>query len=301
MLHIGIDIAKRSHEVAILDEQGVLCGKPFSIKNKREGVDYLMKRLRQVNPQGQSLRFGLEATGHYWLALYCALEDLGHHVTVLNPMQSAAYRKLQIRPVKTDRVDARCIAEVIRIRPAQPSPYTNEKLYSLRQLTRLRNELIQQNSLNKRRALAVVDRVFPEFETLFSHVFGKTARAILVHYGTPQRISALDVETLTTFIRHHSGGKLGGAKAELVLQTAQNSFSARLGQDVAHLQLRLLIEQIEFVEQQIETLETEIETYMTEIPQTLTTIPGIAKGLAATLIAEIGDIGDDLLQAEKGA
>lgn len=163
-----------------------------------------MKRIASVNINSEAVHFGLEATGHYWVALYCALEDAGCQVTVLNPMRSAAYRKLQIRPVKTDRVDARCIAEIIRLLPPSRTPYTDDKLFGLRQLTRLRRELVERNAIAKRQTLAIIDRVFPEFETLFSHIFCKTARAILKEFGTPARIAELDIDEFAQGTAHRS-------------------------------------------------------------------------------------------------
>lgn len=290
MLYIGIDIAKRSHQVAILNAEGLPMGKSFSIPNRRAGVEHLMKRIASVNLNNEPLHFGLEATGHYWVALYCSLEDAGCQVTVLNPMRSAAYRKLQLRPVKTDRVDARCIAEIIRLLPPSRTPYTDDKLFGLRQLTRLRRELVERNAIAKRQTLAIIDRVFPEFETLFSHVFCKTARAILKAFGTPARIAELDIDEFAQFVHQQSGGKVKRARAERILEAAKGSFSARIGQAVAHLQLKIHLEQMEFIDAQIDTINLEIDSYMQEIPQTLTTIPGISDGLAATIISEIGTI-----------
>jgi len=52
----------------------------------------------------------MEATGHYWLALFEALSAAGYKIVVLNPLQIAAYRRSGIRKVKNDRNDAWWVA-----------------------------------------------------------------------------------------------------------------------------------------------------------------------------------------------
>ena len=73
----------------------------------------LLAQIAAVNLLGEPIRFGLEATGHYWLALYSQLTHAGHEVIIINPIKTSAQRKLRIRPVKNDRIDARTIADII--------------------------------------------------------------------------------------------------------------------------------------------------------------------------------------------
>jgi transposase len=68
----------------------------------------------------EPVAIGMEATGHYWLALYDDLTQRGYPVTVINPLQVAAYRRSGVRKVKSDRTDAFWIANFLRI--AAPAP-----------------------------------------------------------------------------------------------------------------------------------------------------------------------------------
>jgi len=66
----------------------------------------------------------MEATGHYWLALYCFLRNAGYQVHVVNPIQSDAARNLYIRKSKTDQKDASILADLRRaLRLAASSAY----------------------------------------------------------------------------------------------------------------------------------------------------------------------------------
>src|SRR5439155_26537708 len=95
-----------------MGQDGRQIGKARRLRNPRLGARALLDDLRQ---RREPATIGLEATGHYWLALHDALERAGHTVQVLNPLQTHAYRKTTIRKVKNDRKDAWLIADVVRM------------------------------------------------------------------------------------------------------------------------------------------------------------------------------------------
>ena len=159
MFYCGIDIAKRKHAVALLDEHGHSHKAVFTIENNQSGMETLLAELK---PLGE-VRIGLEATGHYWLVLYDVLTRNGYSVSVLNPMQIAAYRKSGLRKVKNDSTDAVWIADFLRISNAPPSIQEIPILMQLRELTRFRFWLSEQIGDCKRKLLTILDRVFPEY------------------------------------------------------------------------------------------------------------------------------------------
>ena len=136
---------------------------------------------------------GLEATGDYWLALYDELTERGYPVTVLNPFQVAAYRRSGLRKLKTDASDAGWIADVMRVANPPPTSQNIPIFLQLRELTRFRFRLVEQTSNCKRKILSILDRVFPEYETLFSSVFLKSSRALLEEAATAQEIADFDL------------------------------------------------------------------------------------------------------------
>lgn len=62
----GIDVAKRKHAVAILNERGQAHKAVFEVENTQAGLTCLVETLKTLD--GEAL-VGLEATGHYWLSL----------------------------------------------------------------------------------------------------------------------------------------------------------------------------------------------------------------------------------------
>lgn len=109
---IGIDIAKRSHEATVIDDAGQILGR-INFANSNAGGIKLLDFIAKLNPQDEKVVFGMEATGHYWLAIYSYLVERDFHVCVINPIQSDSLRNLFIRKTKNDQRDSFIIAEII--------------------------------------------------------------------------------------------------------------------------------------------------------------------------------------------
>ena len=247
----------------------------------------LLDDLQQLS---EPATIGLEATGHYWLALHDALMRAGHPVQVLNPLQTHAYRQTTIRKVKNDRKDAWLIADVVRIGRGRAAYVPDETILQLRELTRFRWSLVDQIGDAKRRALTVLDRVFPEYETLFSDVFIKSSRALLERATSAAEFADADLAELTVLLEHTSRGKLGRSRAEAVVTAARGSLGLTKLGGVAGFELRTVLDQITFLERQVAAVEQQIELRLGTLEQHLTDINGIGPVLAASLVAEIGDI-----------
>ena len=86
-LIVGVDIGKSTHYATILDTAGHKVGGVIKFGNSLKGGQLLLERVLSVKPQNQTVVFGLEATGHYWLPLYLFLLDNGYKVQVFNPYQ----------------------------------------------------------------------------------------------------------------------------------------------------------------------------------------------------------------------
>lgn len=287
---VGIDIHKRVHQVAILDEFGKPVGKSFKIKNTRHGFDELMARVCEANPHQLPVRFGMEATGHYWLSLHAALVEREYEVIVFNPLRTIAYRNLQIRPVKNDRIDARCIAEIVRMDPEPDHYATDESLASLRQLTRMRTELCDQIADQKRRITSLLDQIFPELLPLFPARFNKGALAVMEHCPTPAEVLELGLEKLTELLDTATRGRMGQKRAEEIYKAAETSFGMQRASTTVSFQIKLFVKQVHFIQEQVSEIEDEIEQLISRMPQHLTSITGIGSTLAATILGEIGHI-----------
>ena len=159
---------KRSHEAIIMDEEGTVVQKSFSIVNNCTGYNKLLEFVRRVTRDRAAVSFGMESTGHYWLPLYTRLKKEGYQVYVINLIQSDSLRGMYLRQTKTDSKDSFIIADVIRFGRFSEANVSQEKLHALRELCRNRIFMVDSVSDVKRKLISLVDQCFPEYETLFS-------------------------------------------------------------------------------------------------------------------------------------
>ena len=287
MYYCGIDVAKRKHAIALLDENGQPVQRAFTIENTRAGFDQLLQALAALN--GPVL-IGLEATGHYWWALYDDLTHHEHRVVVLNALQVHAFRKSGVRKVKSDRTDAVWIAEFLRFSRPEPAKPTTAVFLQLKDVSRFRYHLSDQIGDCKRKLLSVLDRVFPEYETLFSSVFLTTSRQLLTQAVSPQALADFDLQELTELLHTASRGRFDRAKADALQTLAKQSIGVRFLADAAQLQVRCLLGQIDLLEEQRQLVDDALAQLMAQVPHHLTSIPGVGSTTGAALLAEIGDI-----------
>jgi len=294
MLYVGIDIGKRHHEVGVIDDQGHPVGKTLRFANTKVGSEKLLNYFNQHGLTPDNSVIGLEATGHYWLSVFSFVHKLGFKTTVFNPLQSDALRHFYIRKTKTDVQDAYLIAQVIRIDSPDETPFIEEDLLQLRHLERLRYSFVDQASDIKRKVISLLDQVFPEYEQLFSDIFGKSSTELLKNYTLPEEILEVDTNELINLLMKASNGRLGESrslnKVNQLRESALNTFGITIGTDVFKLQIQLLLEQIELIEKHL----SEIEQVMIEISNRqehfLTTITGVSDVTACVVLGEIGSI-----------
>lgn len=290
MVIIGIDIAKHSHEATLMGENGQVLGKPISFQNSFAGFNKLMTAVKAYADAPSNMVFGMEATGHYWLGLYAHLRNAGCCIHVINPIQSDALRGMFIRQTKNDTRDSFIIAEVIRIGRFTKTSLSEPELLALRELCRHRFYFVDTVSDLKRKVIALLDQVFPEYQHLFSDVFGITSTQLLSQYSTPEEILAVDTDKLCAILSSASRGRLSLDKAVELKHAASNSFGIMLIADTMGLLIKQMLEQIRFIEGQIQDLENAISSKFSGFDSYLNTITGIGDTLASVIFSEIGDI-----------
>jgi transposase len=285
----GIDIAKDKHVVCMINRDGVLCIRPASFANTAEGYQRLLDRLKESG-RTSSVLVGMEATGHYWYSLHDFLVRHGYTVAVLNPIQTARQISQAIRKCKTDKLDAQCIAALIRSGSYKPAAIPGEMAMTCRQLTRLRHSMIQQQTRIKQLLWSKLQPIWPEYEPLFTNPFGTTARTVLRIASTPQGILEIDHDDLSEMIRSTSRGKLGQIKAQEIRDAAQKTIGMQRGRDGISLGINCLLDQMEALEPVREKLEKQIMDMAEKLPQYLLTLPGASPLNIVSLYGEVDPI-----------
>ena len=291
MLYLGIDIAKHNHVASLLDENAKPLFKAFSFSNTIDGANSLIEKLSDFITTTADVEVDMEATGHYWLSIYSFLVEKGYTVHIVNPIQTDGWRKCtEIRKRKTDIIDSVLIADLIRYGDFVETSLADENTMSLRNLSRFRNYLVSSIGDLKRKVICVLDQVFPEYQSVFSDIFGKTSKELLTHFQTADDFENITAEQLKTVLENVTLKGFLKNKISHISALAANSFGLKFCRDSFSLQLKLLIEQITFIEAQISDVETEINIILDKINSPIPTIPGIGSVTAAVILGEIGDI-----------
>ena len=105
---VGIDVSKRKLDVAVLFSNGKYRTKVVS--NDSKGFEELRLWLGKQGVD-EGVHVCMEARGIYWEGVAGYLFDRGFVVSVVNPFQVKAFGGSRLARAKTDRVDAKLIAE----------------------------------------------------------------------------------------------------------------------------------------------------------------------------------------------
>jgi len=291
MISIGIDIAKKGHVAAAVDGGGKAVVRSFQFNNTADGFAKLLARLAEAGAEPGDALVGMEATGHYWIALFDFLCSRGWKVAVINPIQTDAFRKVEtVRKRKTDASDALLIAELVRFRAFEPSAMADEATAGMRDLARFRMSLVEECTALKNQLKALMDRAFPEYESLFSDVFCASSMAVLRSFPAPEQIARTDIRTIERTLREASRGRLGRARAEQLKAAAKASVGVSFGARSLAFQVKVIAETLAFIGGQVDAVEAELGSMLAGTQgEWLKTIPGVDTVLASLIAGEIGD------------
>jgi transposase len=167
---VGIDVAKNTIEVALGQKAAT-----FSLDNTPEGIDSLLTRLSGC----QVALVVMEATGGLESAVACAFQVAGYAVAIINPRHARDFARAMGQLAKTDRIDARLLAqlgEVIERHPerhkfVKPLPTAESQVLAalgtrrrqlLTMLVAERNRLAQTHAQTKKSINAIIEALTKE-------------------------------------------------------------------------------------------------------------------------------------------
>ena len=165
---VGIDVAKAQVDVAVLG--AVLEAQRFD--NEAEGHSALAAALA---PLGVALVV-MEATGGYEAALACALQAAGLAVAVVNPKQARDFAKSMGKLAKTDRIDARMLAEFAAVLVRRDDlahfirPLANSEQQALAALVTRRRQLLTMLLGERQRLQLAMALVRPSIEAMIEAI-----------------------------------------------------------------------------------------------------------------------------------
>jgi transposase len=282
---VGIDVAAERHVVAMVDDTGAVLLRATPVTEDTPGYQQLLQLLGSA----QDCLVALEATGHYWRNLYAALATAGFAVALLNPLRTRRFAEEELQRTKTDAIDAVGIARFAAQKRPAVTKLPEPALLELRELVRLRQQLLQQLGDRVRQLHRAIDLGFPEFTRYVRTLQSELATTILSHYPTAAALRKVSVKQLARLAydgRHQVGEELARSLSE----AARQSVGAHHGEPY-QLQVRYACEDITLLRRRLRALEGDIEQRLMqhEVGKLLTTIEGIGPQTAACIMAETGD------------
>jgi transposase len=178
---VGIDLHRRRSQIAIIDEHGELTLQK-RIATSRETFTELLG-------DPDSTHVALEATyGWEWLAEL--LEDAGFDVHLAHPLRT---RAIAAARVKTDAVDARTLAHLLRTGLLPEAYIAPPELRDLRDLLRHRATLVHLRTSIKNRVHALLARqgILPEHSDLFGKAGREYLAELALRDGPRRRLDSL--------------------------------------------------------------------------------------------------------------
>jgi transposase len=274
---------------AIINSEGKILADVFTIPNSMEGFRCLLQKIRSCSAQEDSIKVGLEATGHYSYNILGFLLDNGLPTYVLNPLHTNLYRKsLSLRKTKTDRVDARTIAAMLMsdvdLKPYTDTAYHNEELKSL---TRYRFGKVRERAKLKQSVSRLICILFPELEKLVPSLHMVSVYALLDEFPGAAQVAGAHLTRLKSLLHDASRGRYGRDMAVELREAARLSIGSIM--PAKSLELRHTIRLIRELDTEIEEIEIAIKNIMDELHSPITTIPGIGYRMGAMILAEVGN------------
>ncbi len=289
MVCVGIDVAKDKHDCFILSSEGEVLADVFTIANNLEGFETLLQRIRFCSRPADTIKVGLEATGHYSYNILGFLLDKGLPTYVINPLHTNLYRKsLSLRKTKTDRIDARTIASMLMsgvdLKSYTNTAYHNEELKSL---TRYRFGKVQERARLKQSVSRLVNILFPELETLVPTLHMASVYAMLSELPGARQIADAHLTHLKTILSDASKGHYDRDKAAEIREAARRSIGSFM--PAKSLELQHTIRLIRELDKEIDEIESAIKTIVDDMAPPILSIPGMGYRMGAMILAEIGD------------
>lgn len=287
MIYVGIDIAKLNHVASAMSADGEIIFKPFGFTNDNSGFQKLLDNLSSLDKE--EMLIGMESTAHYAENLTYFLFSRGFNICIINPIQTAALRKTNIRKTKNDRVDTYLIIKALIMDQYRLFSQRDLQSLKLKNLCRFRQKLMKARTKVKIQLVTYVDQLFPELQYFFkSGIHIKSCYALLKQCSNPDRIANMHLTRLTNLLYKTSKGHFNKQSAITLKELARNSVGTK--NDTLSLQITQSIIQIELFSQQLDEVENTINDIMDSMDSVIKTIPGIGNLNGGMIIGEIGDI-----------
>ena len=298
MLAVGIDVSKSKSTVAILNSDGSVLVKPYTMEHTQSDMCALTDYLRTFD---EPLIILMEYTGHYHYPVLKKLQQEGFQVCVINPYQMKKYGDVEIHKAKTDKKDAIRIATYALEKAYKLVPYTSleQKYEDIKFLSRQYNQRISSVAYTKVQLINLLDQTMPGITRLLPLRSRNPEQCVLLLFikrfksfdeinkiGKTRFLSSY--ATLVKKTRDHHAPSKGLAIYEL----AANSITTRGDDPYIQLAQSQCVDLLASSQNAADEIILQMQTIAETIPEykVLRSMAGVGDRLGPVILAEIGDI-----------
>ena len=163
MNNVGLDAHKTRCVACVKTPEGRIL-EQFAFQNNPHGHEELITHLKAY----PEVQVAIESTGNLWIPIYNRLEDEHIHTILTNPKKT---RMIAEAKIKTDRLDARILADLLRANLLSPSYVPPREIRMQRSIIRERARLTQLRTIIKNRIHTILDK--HSIKTPYTDISGK--------------------------------------------------------------------------------------------------------------------------------
>ncbi len=294
-MYVGIDIAKDKSSAYGIEESGRSL---FELTFTMDGAGFaaLLKAIEANGGSTGNVVAAMESTACYHINLYSFLSAKGIEAVIINPLLIANYAKLSLRKTKTDKKDAKTIAQFILAHKDSVTQLAiSQDMQDMRDMARERESLCHQISAAKVEIQRVLQTTFPELAAMTNpltkvmlHFIQRFPSARLVSIAKPRVIEkTLKEKPCSCRLRFTPKDLIEAARTSIAtVSPAKELILSGKIETLVHLQKRR--------DELTKALTKYCESTIVEDLRIVTSISGINNIMATALLAEIGQIGNYL-------
>lgn len=183
MITIGVDAHKRVHVALALDDAGRELAN-WRGPNSIAGWEQLF---RWAQARQSELQWGIEGAWGYGRGLAQFLVVAGQQVYEVNARWTALGRKRARKSDKTDLLDARAIAQMVRQEEGLPAVQQEDRTTMLDMMTTERERALAEATRLRNQIHALLLHLDPQYSTLLKDLKSQKSLNILENYPVPDR------------------------------------------------------------------------------------------------------------------
>lgn len=294
---IGIDPAKKKHQVIILDTVGIPICQTFKFSNNYQGFNVELWEIvnRHINDLDlNKVVFAIEISINLWQKLCYYLSQKGFTVLMVSPLFTHFERpKINNNFSRTDPKDALAVANCARQGYFNFYKNYTSAMDAMHRLSITYDKLKEHMAQTKQRIRSQVELIFPEFLDAIE-LDTDTARLLLRNYLTPEEYRTMNIFLVAPECEKVSQKQHGAETLKRIKEAAKQSIGIKITDELLlaeKLTMLSWLNQHALLKEQMKIVLDEMVSIAKRTPffNIVSSLKGVSDITAARFIAELRD------------